>query len=419
MQKLLLLAVSDNDRTEYFSAAVNGKYEIERADSLECAKKAVRERLSEFTAVIADNPSGIPGMEELISELTELNSYMMAAPMLMLTDSSNREKDEAFLSDTVTGLIEKGESAPSVLHRIAKSVDVVNSSTFQEFSDMLKLLPSLIYLKDNKGRYVFCSQYWHHLEHYNDPDWTIRGKTDMDIRKNQENARLAYESDLRIIESGKGTSYIIEENEDDSQEFLQLIKEPIKDENGNVRGIIAIINNVTEQELLRRELRKKSITDELTGLYNRTYFDEYYSSLGEDDYPLSVISADCDGLKAINDLYGHIAGDEYIRMTAAVLKEKLPKEAAVFRTGGDEFVALVPRTGKEAAAEILDNLIDHEKMFSVMGRALSVSFGTSTADDPDVRLRVTIEEADREMYRQKREKAAARGGSYPDSDPVK
>ena len=112
-------------------------------------------------------------------------------------------------------------------------------------------------------------------------------------------------------------------------------------------------------------------------------------------------------------------GAEYIRMTAAVMKEKLPKEATVFRMGGDEFVALVPRTGKEAAADILENLIDHEKMFSVMGRALSVSFGTSTADDPDVRLRVTIEEADREMYRQKREKAAARGGSYPESDPVK
>ena len=92
MQKILLLAVSDNERTEYISAAVTGKYEIERTGSTESAKKALRERLSEFTAVIVDCPSGITGIEELISELTELNSYMMAVPMLMLTDSTHREE---------------------------------------------------------------------------------------------------------------------------------------------------------------------------------------------------------------------------------------------------------------------------------------------------------------------------------------
>ena len=127
------------------------------------------------------------------------------------------------------------------------------------YAKMLQVLPSLIYLRDANGRYVFSSQYWHHLEHYDDPDWSIRGKTDMEIRKDTENAKRAYESDLRVIRNGVGSDYVIEENEDGIHEYLQIIKEPLRDSEGRVRGIIAIINDVTEQEKLRRELRKKSV----------------------------------------------------------------------------------------------------------------------------------------------------------------
>ena len=50
---------------------------------------------------------------------------------------------------------------------------------------------------------------WHHLNTENDPEWTIRGKTDLDVRKDKENARRALESDLEVIRTGNGSSYII------------------------------------------------------------------------------------------------------------------------------------------------------------------------------------------------------------------
>lgn len=86
-----------------------------------------------------------------------------------------------------------------------------------------------------------------------DPNWTIRGKTDLEVRHDPENARKAYESDLQIVKTGKGICYVIEENEDGIQEFLELTKQPVFDADGRVKGIIGLVNDVTELECLRRQ----------------------------------------------------------------------------------------------------------------------------------------------------------------------
>ena len=148
---------------------------------------------------------------------------------------------------------------------------------------MLTALPSLIYLKDKDGRYAFCSQHWHHLN----TDESIRGKTDFDIRKDKNNAQIARNSDLKVINSGKGTSYIIKEEDEEGIDYLQIIKEPLKNDKGEVTGIIAIINNITNEEILRQELRRKSITDQLTGVNNREYFHEVVEGIDKISLPPS------------------------------------------------------------------------------------------------------------------------------------
>ena len=404
MESVLLLAQNDNERTAFLREIVRDTFELETFRSVDPILDAVRTRSEQIYALIIDTPSETVRAQELIDDISSANSYLFAIPILILTDAAHRGRDEAYLSDTVVAAIEPGQSPLAVLHRIRKANDVINSFSFQEFSRMLKALPSLIYLKDAKARYVFCSQYWHHLSHYNEENWSIRGKTDYDIRKDKDNARAAFESDMRIIESGVGASYVIEENDDGIQEFLQIIKEPVRGRDGKVTGIIAIINNVTEQEKLRRELKKKSVTDELTGLYNRMYYDEYIAHLNEDRYPLGIISADCDGLKTINDLYGHPVGDEYIRMSATLLHTVLPPDATKIRTGGDEFLVILPRTDEAMLKDYLEKLRTTASMFSIKDRFLSVSFGSAVVHSADEKITDMIAKSDREMYRNKKAK---------------
>ena len=171
-----------------------------------------------------------------------------------------------------------------------------------------------------------------------------------------------------------------------------------------VSGKIALINIVTEQEQMRRKLRERYITDQLTRVYNRSYYTEYLAELEKfAPDPLSIIIADCDRLKQVNDTCGHIAGDEYIRSTAELLRFTLPKEAMIFRTGGDEFAVFLPGTGADEAERLVRQLRENVGKFSIEGIPLCVSFGCSTmTGEKDLKRYIGI--ADHHMYEEKQEK---------------
>ena len=210
---------------------------------------------------------------------------------------------------------------------------------------ILRELPSNIFFKDTDCRYVFCTHYWRHLKIDGDADWTIRGKTDLEIRKDVDNARYAYEQDRRILETGKGCSYITEYTQDGISEYLEIIKRPVRDDDGEVIGIVGLINDVTARVKMEKELEEYAKTDMLTGLYNRRFLNSWaLNELKEDMFPLCLISADCDGLKKINDSYGHVIGDEFIRLTTSMFRICVPEDSVMFRIGGDEFLLALPRT---------------------------------------------------------------------------
>ena len=401
MKRLIVITEPESDAARFVSDVLKDTYKIQVETDPKEVIRLLDEESNDIVAVIVDRPNTRADVQQVLDYMKENNTVIFAVPALVLTDEENSEKDLEYLSNPVVDTILMGSPAAVVQNRVQRASQFVSSVSFDEFARMLQVLPSLIYLKDAKGKYVFCTQYWHHLEHYDDPDWTIRGKTDMEIRKDQENARKAYESDMRILKTGMGTSYIIEENEDGQQEFLQLIKEPLKYEDGRIRGIIALINNVTEQENLKRKLEKMSFTDELTGLYNRAYMDVYTKTLNQSSFPLSIISADCDHLKLINDKYGHMMGDEYIRMSVTLMKSILPENSVICRMGGDEFLAFLPKTDDERAREYLKMLEEMEDIFQIHGQKLSVSFGTSTMQAKEGSFRDAIELSDAEMYRNK------------------
>ena len=364
----------------------------------------------DFSSVIVDRPSDYKNIADLTRYIKSHNTYVSATAVLALTDSGHKEQDSSFMELGFTECMTRPLYGPLVRRRIKNAEDVINNIAFDKFAEMLKNLPANIYLKDASGRYVFSSQTWHHLDTGNDKNWTIRGKTDIEIRKDVQNAILAMNSDQKVIETGKGMQYIIKE--DNGKEFLQLIKEPLFDDEGNVNGIIALINNVTEQELMRRKLKEQALHDPLTGLYNRQYLNEYILKLREHSvYPLCVISADCDDLKGVNDTYGHVFGDMYIRQSVNLMLSSFPAKARLFRVGGDEFIAFIPNMGIQEAEALIKDTQSQPSYFYVNERQMPVnlSFGcaiiNSKYDDIDEMIRIS----DNRMYEQKRQRKAALG----------
>ena len=208
---------------------------------------------------------------------------------------------------------------------LLEEMDFDNANIDWEFIEtILKELPSNIYFKDTQCRYLFCTHYWNHIVHDDTEAWSIRGKTDMEIRKDKENARKAYEEDKKLLKTGIGCKYVIETCIDGVTEFLEIIKNPVKNKDGRIIGIVGLINIVTDRIKLQKQLEAYTQTDIMTGLFNRRYL-EYWeeNEIKPQYFPISIIAADCDGLKHTNDTYGHHVGDEMIRSAAQLLKDVL------------------------------------------------------------------------------------------------
>ena len=121
-----------------------------------------------------------------------------------------------------------------------------------------------------------------------------------------------------------------------------------------------------------------------------------------------MISADCNGLKAINDTYGHLMGDEYIRMTALLFRMVLPESAVVFRMGGDEFFIVLANTSEKEARRLSAPLATKPAMFQIRDQKLSVAFGLSVFCSKSDDLTTCMDAADMDMYENKKRIKKAR-----------
>lgn len=399
---ILLVADEENDLTE-LCMILETKYRVFMHDNRVRDFEHIKEQAGNISvAIICAKDAAAENFG--LFEWLKHDSMLVSVPMLIYCGyEDDISLAEECLKKGAVDIITPPLHQGIILNRIKNAIHLKDSATFFEIERMLKELPSLIYLKDEKGRYVFSTHYWHHLDKSNTPDWTIRGKTDVEIRKDKENAIKAMESDKALMASGKGTSYIIEINEDGIQEYLEIIKEPVRDDAGNITGIIALINNVTEKEQMRISLEEKAMKDELTGADNRRCFEQFITGMEKGcQFPISFISADCNNLKKMNDTYGHLVGDEYIRMAALLFKTVLPKESRIFRTGGDEFILVLPETDISHAEEYIHLLKNEENRYSIYDKHISISYGVACLTNLEDSVRDCLDLADKRMYADKK-----------------
>ena len=165
-------------------------------------------------------------------------------------------------------------------------------------------------------------------------------------------------------------------------------------------------NLIRENDRLFREVQRLAITDGLTGLFNRHKLDEALANEFERarryKRPLSIVMIDMDGLKTINDTYGHPAGDAALKMVADVIRGQIRRVDMPARFGGDEFVVVLPEVELELAAKIAERICvkiqpteKHEDMFSVSGGVAQLSDEHASAED-------FLRAVDQALYRAKR-----------------
>ncbi|MDO9628352.1 MAG: diguanylate cyclase, partial [Acholeplasmataceae bacterium] len=163
------------------------------------------------------------------------------------------------------------------------------------------------------------------------------------------------------------------------EKYVEEQYSPIFDDEGSVIGVTVFSQDITDRKKYEQSILYLSYRDPLTNLHNRRYYSEEIKRL--DDlkyYPLSIITADINGLKIMNDAFGHEAGDQLLCTVSDQLIKVFKNESRIARIGGDEFVILLPNTSKEKAKNAIEEakkLIEHTKINEMN---ISVSFGLST-----------------------------------------
>jgi diguanylate cyclase (GGDEF)-like protein len=166
---------------------------------------------------------------------------------------------------------------------------------------------------------------------------------------------------------------------------------------------------------LYEELKRLSITDELTSLYNRRYFDNQLNKEIERaqrySHKLSLLIVDLDKFKQFNDTYGHRQGDELIKNIAFILNSSVRKPDFVARYGGDEFVIVMPETGSNEAHKLIERIkekinIYRQERVMESGESVSVSIGSATLPDEAQDIDTLINKADKNLYLEKNENRA-------------
>ena len=177
---------------------------------------------------------------------------------------------------------------------------------------------------------------------------------------------------------------------------------PINDKHKNILGVVLVFRDITEKKKQRNEIEYLSFHDSLTALYNRRFFEEEMKRLDtERNFPLSIVIIDVNGLKLINDAFGHKSGDKLLRKVAEMIKRECRADDIISRVGGDEFVILLPKTDSGQVENIIKRIHLATKNEKIESMNISVSCGWETKKYKDEDIQDIYNRAENNMYQQK------------------
>lgn len=284
------------------------------------------------------------------------------------------------------------------------------------FHSFLNSIPLEAYLKNEAGQLLFYNKAVAERFGVDQNEWL--GKSSRELWS-QDKADQIVSEEQYVLQSGEShQSYVELPGKHGGMEYWKTIKTPIRLLTGesmlanislnmteDLRREAALQKAQDELEEANRKLRSLSLTDNLTGLWNRRAFDSHLETevfrAHHASTPLTLLMIDVDNFKLLNDAYGHSHGDDVLRQVSEILRRSVRASDVAVRFGGEEFAVVMPGTSMEIAKVVCERIRLALKAAPWPHRPVTVSIGIArcmpgvTADD-------LLKMADDAMYCAKR-----------------
>jgi len=187
-----------------------------------------------------------------------------------------------------------------------------------------------------------------------------------------------------------------------TEKLIEDSAAPILGRDNSITGVVIVFRDYTEKWERLKKIEYLNFHDDQTGLYNRRFFEE--ELLRHDtsrNLPLSIIMGDVNGLKLVNDSFGHQVGDELLIACANAIKNACRKDEIIARIGGDEFAIIISNSSPDQIEGIIERIKNNLVKYSVSGLNVSVSFGFETKTSTEQDIQYVLRESENHMYRHK------------------
>lgn len=289
------------------------------------------------------------------------------------------------------------------------------------FSSVLDTLPQHISILDPRGDIKWVNRTWQEFSHHNggqENETSVPANylsvCEKSALAGDEDAEKALEGIASII-SGKQQAFYLEYpcHAPDTQRWFMMSVAPLEAQKTD--RFVVSHTNITDRKLAELQVFEQALTDGLTGLANRRHFDDFFDRewrLGARmNHPISLILADIDHFKLYNDGYGHLQGDDCLKMVGSCLKSfgRRPGDL-VARYGGEEFALVLGNTSAQGALEIGEDIrqaiaklnLPHDH--SPLSKIVSASIGVATCkpgDETMTGMQALVQAADECLYKAK------------------
>ena len=377
-------------------------------------------KLAKFTTELNDNiheKAEIYRLNTPVIEVKTLSVYfqkMVAALQESFRDleesKENLEyeiKERTLAQKSLVKSYEELEASEEELrcnYDILQSKEVALQESERRFRSMLENVKLITVIIDQKGHVIFCNDFALELIGFQKSEVIGQNYFDLFIPAEMiANAKAWFEEVLNKKKFIGRSPYPIQ-TKNGEKRLVNWNNTLLYDFEGNVSGVTSIGEDITERMQFQEKLEHMSFHDALTGLFNRTYFEEKLRFLKEACIaPVGMIVCDVDGLKLVNDTLGHTTGDQLLRLTADLIKASFRREDLLFRIGGDEFAIILPKSElllvKQACQRIRRAVEKHNE--ENLEFPLSLSMGFAVSGKSNVHVSDVYKEADNNMYREK------------------